>query len=164
MNGVQLPEAERIWQRRSYYAAPETRRFMEVSTNANCLERYCDARLEVDFQRQAVVLDRKPVRLTKVEFLLLTILAHNAGEIVPRVVLLAQVWGYCREIRTRTLDVHIRRLRRKLKDYGPQHIETIFKVGHRLQPARQPAQHPAPSGALMPVGLEQMAGFAYACD
>ena len=114
---------------------------MEVGTiNANCLERYCDARLEVDFQRQAVVLDRKPVRLTKMEFLLLTILAQNAGEIVPRAAMLAQVWGYRREIRTRTLDVHIRRLRRKLGDYGPKHIETIFKLGHRLQPGRHPGR------------------------
>jgi len=116
---------------------------MEVTTiDANCHERYCDARLEVDFRRRAVVLDQSPVSLTKLEFLLLTMLAQNAGEIVPRAALLAHVWGYRPEIRTRTLDVHIRRLRRKLKDYGPKHIETIFKLGHRLQPGRHPARLP----------------------
>jgi DNA-binding response OmpR family regulator len=47
------------------------------------------------------------------------------------------VWGYSSEVRTRTLDVHIRRLRGKLRDNGRQHIETIFGIGYRLQPSRQ---------------------------
>jgi two-component system, OmpR family, phosphate regulon response regulator PhoB len=114
-----------------------------IEIDANRPERYCDARLEVDFGRQAVVLDQRPVRLTRVEFRLLTVLAQNAGEIVRRAALLGQLWGYRPEIRTRTLDVHIRRLRGKLKDYGPQHIETIFGIGHRLQPRR----HTAPLSA-----------------
>jgi DNA-binding response OmpR family regulator len=46
------------------------------------------------------------------------------------------VWGYTNEIRTRTLDVHVRRLRKKLGSYAEQYIETIFGIGYRFQPFR----------------------------
>jgi DNA-binding response OmpR family regulator len=81
--------------------------------------------------------DSRPTPLTRKEFELLALLARNAGEILPREVLLARVWGYGPEIRTRTLDVHIRRLRKKLVGYGDQYIETIFGVGYRFQPYRE---------------------------
>ena len=45
-----------------------------------------------------------------------------------------RVWGYSTEIRTRTLDVHIRHLRKKLGAYADVYIETVFGVGHRFQP------------------------------
>jgi DNA-binding response OmpR family regulator len=47
-----------------------------------------------------------------------------------------RVWGYSNEIRTRTLDVHVRRLRKKLGAYSEQYIETIFGIGYRFQPFR----------------------------
>lgn len=112
---------------------------MQVIQIANRAERYGDARLEIDWRTKAVALDREPLNLTRMEFQLLAVLAQNAGEIVPRQDLLWHVWGYGPEIRTRTLDVHIRRLRGKLRDYSRQHIETIFGVGFRLQPCRTPA-------------------------
>ena len=52
--------------------------------------------------------------------------------------LLARVWGYHPDARTRTLDVHIRRLRRKLGAYGDRYIETVFGVGYRFQRYRVP--------------------------
>ncbi len=107
-----------------------------IQISPNRTDCYNDARLEVEFQTRAVVLDRRPVHLTRMEFQLLAILAQNAGDIVPRTALLMNVWGYGPDIRTRTLDVHIRRLRGKLKDYSRQHIETIFGIGYRLQPCR----------------------------
>jgi DNA-binding response OmpR family regulator len=73
------------------------------------------------------------MQLTRKEHELLSLLVANAGEIIPRDVLLMSVWGYSREIRTRTLDVHIRRLRKKLEPYGEHCIETIFGVGYRFQ-------------------------------
>jgi DNA-binding response OmpR family regulator len=49
-----------------------------------------------------------------------------------------RVWGYSNQIRTRTLDVHIRRLRKKLGEHSGTYIETIFSVGYRFQPFRAP--------------------------
>lgn len=97
---------------------------------------YRDDHFRVEFATQAAFLDERPMTLTRKEFELLATLAGNAGEIVPRDVLLSSVWGYSREIRTRTLDVHIRRLRKKLGAYGDSYIETIFGVGYRFQPYR----------------------------
>ena len=107
-------------------------------------ERYQDAHLEVMFRQRIAKLDSQPIELTRKEYDLLAALVGNAGEIVRREALLLDVWGYNGEIRTRTLDVHIRRLRRKLGAYADEYIETIFGVGYRFQPFREPrnAQRP----------------------
>ncbi len=97
---------------------------------------YQDTHLAVDFGHESVLLDGAPVRLTRKEYALLALLTRNAGDIVRREVLLKQVWGYCDGIRTRTLDVHIRRLRKKLDPFSGEYIETIFGVGYRFQPYR----------------------------
>ncbi len=97
---------------------------------------YQDTHLSIQFQRQKVELDGAPVTLTRKEYDLLALLAQNAGEIVPRDVLLLQVWGYGDGVRTRTLDVHVRRIRRKLAPASERYIETIFGVGYRFQPWR----------------------------
>ncbi len=99
---------------------------------------YKDEHLEIDPARGLVHLDSRRMVLTRKEYELLMMLAENAGEILPRDVLMMQVWGYSKEIRTRTLDVHIRRLRRKLGQHGELYIETIFGVGYRFQRYRQP--------------------------
>src|SRR5215467_11807876 len=91
-----------------------------IQIDAGRAERYCDARLEVDFLSETVALDLQPVQLTRMEFRLLAVLAQHAGYTVPRAALLMRVWGYSSEIRTRTLDVHIRRLRKKLSGYSGQ--------------------------------------------
>jgi DNA-binding response OmpR family regulator len=100
--------------------------------------RYKDAHLEVDFAKSAAALDSRRMVLTRKEYDLLALLVQNAGEIIPREALLWKVWGYSSEIRTRTLDVHIRRLRKKLGTFSGQYIETIFGVGYRFQPFRSP--------------------------
>jgi DNA-binding response OmpR family regulator len=76
--------------------------------------------------------------LTRKEYDLLALLVRHAGEIIPREALLMQVWGYGAEIRTRTLDVHVRRLRKKLGCYADRYIETIFGIGYRFQPYGAP--------------------------
>jgi DNA-binding response OmpR family regulator len=101
-------------------------------------ERYRDARLEVEIQAQAVLLDGAPVHLTRMEFALLAQLARTPGEIVSRDALMLNVWGYGPEIHSRTMDVHLRRLRVKLGSYSRQHIETVFGLGYRLQPCSIP--------------------------
>ena len=103
----------------------------------NRVERYRDARLEVDFHTQAVLLDGAPVHLTRMEFALLAQLARNVGEILSRDTLMSRVWGYGPEIRTRTMDVHLRRLRVKLGSYSRLHLETVFGLGYRLQPCNE---------------------------
>jgi DNA-binding response OmpR family regulator len=99
---------------------------------------YRDEHLAMDFTQQAVILDSERVVLTRKEYELLALLVQHAGEIIPRAALLMQVWGYSTEIRTRTLDVHVRRLRKKLGGYADQYIETIFGVGYRFQPFHAP--------------------------
>lgn len=95
---------------------------------------YRDTHLTVDFQKQVALLDSRPMDLTRKEYELLALLVNYAGSIVPREEQLMRVWGYSSEIRTRTLDVHIRHLRKKLGDYASHYIETIFGIGHRFQP------------------------------
>jgi two-component system alkaline phosphatase synthesis response regulator PhoP len=101
-------------------------------------QRYHDQHLDLDFGRKKALLDTKPLVLTRKEYDLLALLIQNAGELVTRETLLLRVWGYGNQIRTRTLDVHIRRLRKKLGNHSGTHIETIFGVGYRFQPFRAP--------------------------
>ena len=101
-------------------------------------QRYRDQHLDLDFEHKTALLDAKPLGLTRKEYDLLALLIQNAGEVVTRETLLQRVWGYSNQIRTRTLDVHIRRLRKKLGEHSGTYIETIFSVGYRFQPFRAP--------------------------
>jgi DNA-binding response OmpR family regulator len=85
--------------------------------------------------------------LTRKEYDLLEMLVKHAGEIVPRDVLLLRVWGYGVGIRTRTLDVHVRRVRKKLGAHAERYIETIFGIGYRFQPLRPARAFPQAAGA-----------------
>ena len=93
--------------------------------------RYEDSRLSIDFDDMRVVCDGAHVRLTRKEFSLLTTLARAAGRVATRQHLLDNVWGYEYYGDTRTLDVHIRRLRQKLGPCGDS-IETVVGVGYRF--------------------------------
>jgi DNA-binding response OmpR family regulator len=106
--------------------------------NSHQVMPYRDDHLSIDFDQQAAALDSERMTLTRKEYDLLSLLVQHAGEIIPREALLMQVWGYGAEIRTRTLDVHVRRLRKKLGGYAEQYIETIFGIGYRFQPYRAP--------------------------
>ncbi len=99
---------------------------------------YRDEHLSLEFDQQFAQLDSNRLVLTRKEYELLALLVRHAGEIIPREALLMEIWGYGSEIRTRTLDVHIRRLRKKLGRYADQYIETIFGIGYRFQPYRAP--------------------------
>jgi DNA-binding response OmpR family regulator len=127
--------------------------------------RYHDAHLMVDFEREAAYLDGAPIQLTCKAYSLLACLVRHAGELVARDRLLMLVWGYSSEIRTRTLDVHIRRLRKCLGNYATIYVETIFGIGYRFQPCNAPAEHNMPAAAVLGEGAEvkwqwKMAGAA----
>jgi len=92
---------------------------------------YEDARLRIDFEDMRVACDGEPVKLTRKEFSLLATLARGAGRVATRQQLLDNVWGYEYYGDTRTLDVHIRRLRQKLGPCGDS-IETVVGVGYRF--------------------------------
>lgn len=105
-----------------------------TQTSALPAGRYQDVHLTVDFEREIALLDGMPMKLTHKAYSLLAFLCRHPGELVPRETLLRLVWGYGAEIRTRTLDVHVRRLRKNLGGYGNIYVETIFGVGYRFQP------------------------------
>jgi DNA-binding response OmpR family regulator len=87
--------------------------------------------LAIDTDSYRVTASGRPIDLTFKEFELLRFLASRAGRVFTRPALLREVWGYDFYGGTRTVDVHVRRLRAKL---GPEHehlIETVRSVGYR---------------------------------
>ena len=89
--------------------------------------------LVVDMERYDVTVSGKRVSLTYKEFQLLVLLASNPGRVYTREVLLSQVWGYDYLGGTRTVDVHVRRLRSKVEGPGRVYVETIWNVGYRFK-------------------------------
>jgi len=92
---------------------------------------YQGKHLVADFEAIAVAVDGQSVRLTRREFELLRYLVENRNRVLSRDRLLERVWGYDRLIETRSVDVHIGRLRSKLKAAGRQ-IETVVGLGYRF--------------------------------
>ena len=93
--------------------------------------RYEDERMTIDFADMRVVCAGENVKLTRKEFALLVHLIKSSGRVATRQQLLDNVWGYSYFGDTRTLDVHIRRLRQKLGDCGSC-IETVVGTGYRF--------------------------------
>jgi DNA-binding response OmpR family regulator len=96
--------------------------------------------ITIDADRHAVTSNGDEVRLTAKEFLLLQYLVQHRGRVLSRDVLLTDVWGYHYTGGTRTVDVHIRRLREKLPQLG-EAIQTIKQFGYKL--SDQPDQKPS---------------------
>ena len=92
---------------------------------------YSGERLMADFEAVAIAVDGAPVRLTRREFELLRYLVQNKNRVVSRDRLLERVWGYERLVETRSVDVHVGRLRSKLRTAGRQ-IETVVGLGYRF--------------------------------
>jgi DNA-binding response OmpR family regulator len=92
---------------------------------------YRGERLVADFEAVAIAVDGAPVRLTRREFELLRYLVQNKNRVVSRDRLLERVWGYERLVETRSVDVHVGRLRTKLRTAGRQ-IETVIGLGYRF--------------------------------
>jgi len=73
------------------------------------------------------------VRLTALEFRLLSTFLARKGRVQTREVLLTDVWGIEAEVTTRTVDTHVKRLREKLGEAG-NYVETLRGVGYRMKP------------------------------
>jgi DNA-binding response OmpR family regulator len=100
-------------------------------TDESSIPRYEDGKMAIDFADMRVTCDGEQIKLTRKEFALLAMLARSAGRVATRQNLLDNVWGYQYFGDTRTLDVHIRRLRQKLGDCADC-IETVVGVGYRF--------------------------------
>ena len=90
--------------------------------------------LRIDSGRREVTVDEREVQLAPKEFDLLWELLDHRGIVLTRDQLLERVWGYTFAGDTRTVDVHVRQLRRKLGDASP--IVTVWGVGYKVAPTR----------------------------
>lgn len=92
--------------------------------------------VEIHPASRTVAKQGTPVALSPKEFDLLLALVRRRGAVASRVELLREVWGHRVEVMTRTVDIHIAELRRKLEDdpAQPRHILTVWKAGYRLEP------------------------------
>ena len=91
-------------------------------------------RIRIDLASYEVTVDGSPIDLTFKEFELLKYLVSHPNRVHTRDALLSRVWGYDYYGGTRTVDVHVRRLREKLGLEAAQHIETVRNVGYRFKP------------------------------
>ncbi len=89
-------------------------------------------------EKYEAILDGTNLELTPKEFELLHLLAANPGRVFTRDILLEKIWGYDHARETRTVDVHIRYLRRKVEKNPaqPEYIETVRGVGYRFRKVR----------------------------
>ena len=94
---------------------------------------YADPLLSIDTAARIVKVRGKEVALTRKEFDLLAALVESRGRVLTRDQLLEKVWGQAFYGETRTVDVHIRRLRKKLGEPAEDRIETVIGVGYRFQ-------------------------------
>ena len=82
-------------------------------------------------RRQIVERIRKEIKLARKEFELLLLLVRNRSAVISRDRILSEVWHMSDEVETRTVDAHIRNLRKKI---GPDRITTVVGFGYRYDP------------------------------
>jgi len=99
---------------------------------AEALASYDDGRLQIHFQDYVLIFDGEERKLTFKEFQLLKFLAQNPGRVLTRDKILDAVWGYNYYGESRTVDVHIRRIRKKLGSAFEEYLQTVIGVGYRF--------------------------------
>jgi DNA-binding response OmpR family regulator len=109
--------------------------------------------LVIDEATYTAKVSRRVLDLTYKEFELLKFLAQHPGRVFTRAQLLQEVWGYDYFGGTRTVDVHVRRLRAKLGSEYDALIGTVRNVGYRFVPPQQQSR----SGRAFPVGADEQA-------
>jgi DNA-binding response OmpR family regulator len=86
----------------------------------------------IDLAAHEVTVDGRPVSLTQQEFALLRFLSQQRGRVFSRQQLLERVWGVDYYGSSRTVDIHVRRLRMKLGN-AVNHLETVRGVGYKMK-------------------------------
>lgn len=109
------------------------RRVAVKSEGAPSAEIIAAGDLIIDTARCEVTLAGNPVDLTFREYELLKFLASNRGRVFSREILLNKVWGFDYFGGDRTVDVHVRRLRAKIEEYGQVYVETVRNIGYRFK-------------------------------
>ncbi len=126
-------------------------RLLESRTNASANSGLISlGELTIEEDTYTARLRGRPLELTYKEFELLKFLAQHPGRVFTREQLVTEVWGYDFFGGTRTVDVHVRRLRAKL---GPEHealIGTVRNVGYKMVP---PARSAVRDGSASPAGI-----------
>lgn len=108
----------------------------EVNGAAGQSARICFGDIEIDTSARTIRRAGEPVQLSPKEFDLLLALARRQGGVASRAELLDEVWRYANTaVMTRTVDMHIAELRRKLEDdpTNPRHLLTVRKAGYRIE-------------------------------
>lgn len=113
-------------------------RRIERSASADAGEILRAGDLAVDLGGRTVAVDGRPVELTRTEFDLLATLAAHPGRVYSRMQLMEAAQGVAFEGYERTIDAHVKNLRRKLGDdpKEPRFIQTVFGVGYKLEAGR----------------------------
>ena len=93
------------------------------------------ADVEIDFERRRVKRRGEEIKLTKSEYNLLLFFVRNSDRVLTRDAILSEVWGYEYGSNTRTVDIHVVKLRSKLEldPRQPRHFLTIHGVGYRFR-------------------------------
>lgn len=102
--------------------------------NDNVINLFSFGNVTIDLIKHEVLKKNEKVDFTLKEFELLQIMVKNKGRVLTRELLLDKIWGYEYVGETRTVDVHIRHLRKKIEedDKNPRFIETIRGIGYRF--------------------------------
>lgn len=108
----------------------------ELIARVNSVIRRCHKKisiqdLEIDFSKRMITKQGKEIKLTPKEFDLFIYLYENQGKVLKREMILERVWEGEIEFETRTLDLHIQRIRKKLG--LKEEIKTIYKVGYLFE-------------------------------
>lgn len=87
--------------------------------------------IKVTLATHMVFLHGEPVHLAKMEYRLLCYLLQYQGRVLSRQQILSEVWNFPSDLKTRTVDIHICNLRKKL---GLDDLKTVVGIGYKLQP------------------------------
>jgi DNA-binding response OmpR family regulator len=126
----------------------------QLGRESSGVERLHFPGLTIDMGRHEVRRDGSPVGLTPTEFSILVTLARQAGAVVPRAQLIAEVWRHRDPYQVHSLDAHLYRLRRKIqsRDDGAHYLHAVIGAGYRFeyQPPRSELKHGAAALLRLP--------------